>query len=316
MARCQNNKSELSTKSQYSIDNKDLSPIDYFKMEERLEKVTLDDFELYYEVYGEGDTVVLCFHGNSRSAEDFKFLEQEDRKIISIHLFLHQHSTFSSTRIERGDVKVEHVDKLLEKILEKEHVNQFHWLAFSQGGRFTFALFPFYAERVLSLTLIAPDGLDDKNFYSWTQRNFFMRALFRFFLRHPNILLSSVKVLVKIRLLHPKLIEFMDFYTSDKEVLEMAYKTWSSFRNIRPDVPAIKKSLNKYKIPIRIIIGKHDQIIKAKTALKLLKKLDRADNLEVIPYGHNVFKPHIIPELKELLDYGEEEDKNSGKKKE
>lgn len=272
-------------------------------MEERLEKVTLDDFKLYYEVYGNGNTVVLCFHGNSRSAKDFKFLAEKDLKIISIHLFLHQYSTFDPSRIESGEVRVEHVDKLLEKILIKEKVDKFHWLAFSQGGRFTFALFPFYASRVLSLTLIAPDGLDDKNFYSWTQRSSMMRALFRFFLRHPNVLLNSVKLLVKIRVLHPKMVEFMEFYTSDKEVFEMAYKTWSGFRNIRPDVSAIKKSLNKYKVPIRIIIGAHDHIITAKTARKFLEKLDRAENLEVIPYGHNVFKPHITPELKELLDY-------------
>src|SRR5690554_7483708 len=62
------------------------------------------------------------------------------------------------------------VEKLLEKLLTKEKVDRFHWVAYSQGGRFTLSAFPAFAHRVKSLFLIAPDGLDDKNFYSWTQR--------------------------------------------------------------------------------------------------------------------------------------------------
>lgn len=208
-------------------------------MEERLEKVSLDDFELFYEVYGDGDTAILCLHGNSRSAKDFQFLANPNRKIISIHLFLHGYSTFDKKRVERGDVRTEEFNVLIELILQKENINSFHWLAFSQGGRFTFASFPFFAKKVDSLTLIAPDGLDDKNFYSWSQRQFLARRLFRYFLKHPSFLLKSVSFLVKIRVLHPKMNEFMEYYTSDKERFEMAYKTWSSFRNIRPSVESI-----------------------------------------------------------------------------
>src|SRR5690554_6947469 len=102
-------------------------------MERKIESVTLQDLKLSYEVYGEGNTVILCFHGNSRSAEDFKFLERKTRKIISIHLFLHGYSTFSPSRIHEDLITSKDVEKLLEKLLTKEKVDRFHWVAYSQG---------------------------------------------------------------------------------------------------------------------------------------------------------------------------------------
>ncbi|PKR80694.1 hypothetical protein CW751_07950 [Brumimicrobium salinarum] len=113
------------------------------KNNRNLRKVSHLDFDLFYEVYGDGDTSVLCFHGNGRTAEDFKFLQKDTRKIISIHLFLHDFSTFSPHRIEQDFITSKHVEKLLEKILIQEAVNNFHWVAYSQGGRFTLSALPF-----------------------------------------------------------------------------------------------------------------------------------------------------------------------------
>lgn len=272
-------------------------------MNNNLKSVSLDDFQLYYEVYGSGETTVLCFHGNGRTAEDFKFLQNKTRKIISIHLFLHQHSTFSSSRIEGGEIFTHDVEKLLKNILKKENVEKFHWVAYSQGGRFTLSAFPNMADRVESLFLISPDGLNDKNFYSWAQRQWWTRRLFKRWLRKPKELMKIARFLSKVRIIRRKMVDFLEFYSSDTERFERGYKTFVGFRNLRPSNSEIKNALSKYPIHFELIVGEYDRIISADSAKHFLAKIDCPEALKIIPYGHDIFKPHIEEKLFKMMDF-------------
>ncbi|PWH86858.1 alpha/beta fold hydrolase [Brumimicrobium oceani] len=272
-------------------------------MKREIKSVALEDIKLSYEVYGDGNTVILCFHGNGRSADDFKFLEKNTRKIISVHLFLHGYSTFSPHRIHQDLITAEHVEKLLEKLLLKEKVKDFHWVAYSQGGRFTLSAFPSFASRVKSMFLIAPDGMNDNNFYSWSQRQWWTRKLFKRWVEKPEELMSISRVLAKGKIIHPKHVSFLDYYTSDPEKFETAYKTWSAFRDLRPSNEEVRKTLDKHSIQFKVIVGEHDQIITPKSARNFLDKIDQSNALKTIPYGHDIFKPHIEKELLALMPF-------------
>ncbi len=272
-------------------------------MNGHLKNVSLDDFHLFYEVYGNGKTAILCFHGNGRTAEDFKFLQSKSRKIISVHLFLHQYSTFSSSRIKDGKIYAKDVEKLLEKILKKENVSTFHWVAYSQGGRFTLSAFPLLAVRVESLYLLSPDGLNDKNFYSWAQRQWWTRRLFKRWLHKPKELMKIARFLSFLKIISPKIVNFLEFYSSDQVRFNRAYKTFVGFRNLRPSNSEIKKALNQYSIPFTIIIGKYDQIISAESAKNFLNQIDCPHALKIIPFGHDIFKPHIEKKLLKIMEF-------------
>lgn len=265
--------------------------------------VSHQDMRLSYCVYGSGETAVICFHGHGKDAEDFEFLKQKNRKIISIDLFLHGNSTFSEQRIYKNLITSSDVEKLLEKILDQEKVDRFHWVAYSQGGRFTLALFPRLKNRVLSLNLLAPDGLNDKNFYSWSQRRWWARSLFSRWVKRPNELMRLSRILAKTKVIHPKIVDFLSFYTENEDRLKLAHAAWRSFRELRPDIQKVKTSLNETGIPLQLIIGKYDQIITVKSAEAFLKKLDREHQLVVLPYGHDLFKPEIRNDLNHLLNF-------------
>lgn len=265
--------------------------------------VSIDDLKLSYKVYGNGKTAVLCFHGHGRSSEDFHFLASEDRKIISVDLFLHGDSTFDSSRVYKNLVTADDVEKLLEKLLSEEKVSKFHWVAYSQGGRFTLSVFPRFSSRVSSLNLLAPDGLNDKNFYSWSQRRWWARSLFARWVKRPGELMSITKALAKAKLIRPKIVDFLDYYTEDRERLKLAHATWRGFRKLRPDNNAIRIELDKNNIPFQLIMGQYDQIITVESAKGFLSDISRLDSLVVLPYGHDLFKPEIKNELKQLLNF-------------
>lgn len=275
------------------------------EIEEIKRSVTHKDMELSYRVYGNGDTVVLCFHGHGRGAEDFEFLKEKGRKIVSVDLFLHGESTFDQSRIYENLITSSDVEKLLEKLFEQESIEDFHWVAYSQGGRFTLSLFPRFRYRVKSLTLLAPDGLNDKNFYSWSQRQWWARSLFKRWVKRPNELMSITKALAKAKLIRPKIVDFLDYYTADRERLKLAHATWRGFRKLRPDNDSIRKALDETGIPFQLIVGKYDQIITVESAKGFLSDLNRGQQLVELPYGHDLFKPEIQKELYRLMDFEE-----------
>ena len=261
------------------------------------------DMELAYHVFGEGKTAVLCFHGHGRSSLDFEFLANKDRKVISFDLFLHGDSTFDDSRIYHNLITGDDVEKLLEKLLEKEKIGKFHWVAYSQGGRFTLTAYPRFKGRVLSLNLLAPDGLNDTNFYSWSQRRWWARGLFKRWVRRPQELMAITKALAKAKIIRPKIVDFLDYYTEDRERLSLAHKSWRSFRKLRPSNKKIKLALDETGIEFRLIMGKYDQIITVKSANSFLEALDRKESLIVLPYGHDLFKPEIKKELINILNF-------------
>lgn len=263
--------------------------------------VDWEDLVLHYKVFGSGKNVILCFHGHGKNADDFRFLSSPERRIISVNLFLHGRSTFDESRLNNNLLLPEDVEKLLEKLFLKEKIRQFHWVAYSQGGRFVLSLLPSFGSRIKSIQLLAPDGMNDKNFYSWTQRRWWARKLFKRWTERPEELLKISKVLAKRKVIRPKIVDFLNHYTSDKDKMKLAFQTWAGFRKFRPSPEKIRRTLENHSIPFRVIVGEYDQIITAESASNFLKKISREDKLVRIPFGHDFFRPEVTEKLKKIL---------------
>lgn len=273
------------------------------KVNQEYRVVEYNDLYLSYLVFGSGTENVIALHGHGKHALDFDFLGDESKRVISVNLFLHGESTFSSERLKNRLINRIDVEKLLEKLLEKENVSNFHFVAYSQGGRFVLSVLPYFADRLKSVQLLAPDGLNDKNFYSWSQRRWWARRLFERWTRKPMELLRIASVLSSIRIIHPKIVDFLKFYTDDEHKFKRAYHTWIAFRNLRPNPTFIRKALDAHPIPFVIIIGEFDRIITKSSAQGFLKKIGRPNALKVIPAGHDFFREDLIWMTKKELTF-------------
>jgi pimeloyl-ACP methyl ester carboxylesterase len=155
----------------------------------------------------------------------------------------------------------------------------------------------------LSVQLLAPDGLNDTNFYSWSQRRWWARRLFKRWTEKPHELLTVASALAKVNVIHPKIVDFLKFYTGDHKKFKRAFHTWSAFRNLRPKPKRIREALNGHPIPFRLIIGEFDRIITKKSAEGFLSKISQPAALTVIPAGHDFFREDVIEMVKETLDF-------------
>ncbi len=259
--------------------------------------------QLEYFVFGQGDETIICFHGHGRSAFDFEFLIQENRRIISIHLFFHGNSLFPVNRIEKEPLKTIEFIELFKLILKEEKVNRFHLLAFSQGGRFTLCLTPFFGLQIQSLTLIAPDGMDNYSFYNWSSRQGLARKLFTYLEKKPHKVIRYSNLATKLKLMRPKVKEFVHEFASNPTTFRNASLTWRAFRLLLPNNDAISKTLKRNNIPLLIIMGKFDQVIRPKQAYRFAEKLGIENCVIEIENGHNFFKKTSISRFKDLLPY-------------
>jgi len=243
-----------------------------------------------YYVEGSGQNTLVCFHGHGRQVEDFLFLAKKDRKLLLIVLPHHGKSRFPVERIENQPLKIEEFNSIFTKILEKEAINHFHFIGFSQGGRFVLSLLPLYKDRLKSVQVISPDGMDPMSFYNRTSRLRLARLLFQKWERSPKSFIRIAKFAFKLGLVRPKVFAFIELFAGNQEQFQRASRTWRGFRNINPDFNAISSSLNANKIYFKVIMGKYDQVIRTRQAVQFLKRLGFAEALIVIECGHDFFK--------------------------
>jgi pimeloyl-ACP methyl ester carboxylesterase len=269
-------------------------------------KVKIEQLSLQYFVYGEGETDVICLHGHGRNADDFSFIASHSRRVISLHLFYHGSSIFPEERIESNPLQLGEFLHLFKQLLTQENITFFHLFAFSQGGRFSLCLTPSFAEHIITLTLIAPDGMDNQSFYNWSSRQKWARKLFVRWEKNPSKLHSISNLAVRLKLMRPKVGSFVKEFSSDQTSFIRASKTWRAFRDLQPKPAEIGKAIKQNNIPFRIIMGKYDQVIRPKKAYVFEKKCGLHNTVVEVPNGHNFFKKSAINKFVDLLPFMDE----------
>lgn len=251
-------------------------------------------FRLSYQVFGSGEETVVCLHGHGRSSDDFHFLENRGVRVISIDLFFHKDSLIPLERVDSNPVKWPEIQPVFEKIFAQEGADRFHILAFSQGGRFALLLLSHLPERIRTFTLIAPDGLNNRSFYNWSSRQKIFRMLFHRWQRKPHKLQAVADLAVKLKLMRPKVRDFVYHFSSDPATMKRASQTWMAFRKLQPDPQETGKIVRERQIPFRIIMGKYDQVIRPQQALLFLKNAGLPQEIIEIENGHDFFKEKSI----------------------
>ena len=256
--------------------------------------ISNEKLQIEYYVKGSGEEDIICLHGHGRSVDDFDFLNTEFHRLILIVLPHHGKSNFPEESIEREPLTVEAFNQIFEMIIQKESIADFHFVAFSQGGRFVLSLVPFQKNKIKSIHLISPDAMDYNSFYNRASRNWMARRLMKSFEQDPQRFISGARFFYNIGLVRPKVFSFIQKFAATKESFRRASITWRGFRKIKTDMKAIEHILSSKPFRFIIIMGRYDQVIRTKQARLFLKKINQPDALIEIECGHNFFKQENI----------------------
>jgi pimeloyl-ACP methyl ester carboxylesterase len=199
----------------------------------------------------------------------------------------------------------DHLHEIIQLIRSESQIKSesIYLLGFSMGGRVALSLLQCIPDKIKKLVLIAPDGLKINFWYRLATQNKEGNKLFLHIIQKPGFIFNILKVANGLNLVNASIYKFISFHIHDKQVRDDLYKRWTTMRGFRPDIQKIKSIIEENKIPVRMLYGDHDRIIKFERAEKLIKGIEAYCELKVIPAGHQLLNHQNTDTIIELLKH-------------
>lgn len=181
---------------------------------------------------------------------------------------------------------------------EKNAIKTYYLFGFSMGGKLVAHLLTFNDITPVKSILMAPEGYAKRLFYIYMSRTKAMLYTAKYLLDRPKILLKSIKLLKKIKILRAPLAEFLNVQISDSEKSYLIFNTWTSIRKLQYTFQNIQ-SHNK----LIFIYGDKDPVIRKKDLLKAIEKLhvNSVEKYEIAG-KHNLSNTMYTNEIQKVLN--------------
>jgi pimeloyl-ACP methyl ester carboxylesterase len=251
---------------------------------------------LHYAVVGNGGRPMLVFHGFGQDNNTLQSLAAalaETHTVYVFDLFFHGGSEWGY-----GEAPLEKTfwKDIMGAFLLEHRLEQFSLLGFSLGAKFALATMEAFPEKILSVYLLAPDGIKTSFWYSLATYPIIFRKIFKSMIQHHNRFVTLAKLLRVLGLLDAGMIRFATHQMNTQENRERVYYSWVVFRRLTFNLKSIGTLLNGRKIPLVIITGKYDKVITTRNMHHLLKWV-RTYHLETVAAGHTGLIAASLPLL-------------------
>jgi pimeloyl-ACP methyl ester carboxylesterase len=256
--------------------------------------------EIHYVTSGNGPRLLLCFHGYGRNALSFAFLFpylQQEYKIVAVDMPFHGQTSWREGKYFTPT----HLAELVAAILQHEHhKTAYSVMGFSMGGRVVLRLFQQYPDVIDRLALVAPDGLFVNKWYWLATQTSIGNRMFRYTTESPTLLRRIADTGKRIKQINPGIYKFVDYYIGDRQVRQELYERWTGFSKISPDTASIVKAANDYKVPLRMLYGRYDRIIRHIHGERLCSQINDC-KIDIADTGHHLLQPEHTRRILQLL---------------
>ncbi|HTM99944.1 MAG TPA: alpha/beta hydrolase [Pedobacter sp.] len=259
---------------------------------------------LHYYRFGEGEKVMLCFHGYGMHGRQFKWLKERfgnEYTFYGFDLFFHEQTELKDNaiaQIKKGLSKTEFCD-IISSFCKSQSIEGFSIMAYSLGTNYAVVMAESGLFKIDTLYLMAPAFLKIPPIFKMLARNALANLVFR------KVLLS--KNGVKLMLSFSKGIGVID--SKNHEILkkEMAtpdlrfafYATVTYLRFLRPVQQKLVENLNKQAIKCFFIFGERDQMFPQHIADGMIAQLNFAQKV-VLDEDHDLVNANLAGHLARL----------------
>jgi pimeloyl-ACP methyl ester carboxylesterase len=142
------------------------------------------------------------------------------------------------------------------------------------------------------VVLIAPDGLKMNRWYWLATQTGAGNRLFRWTMKRPGWLFGLLRTGNWLGLVNPGIYKFAVHYIDNDRVRQELYLRWTLLRGFRPDITRIRALIAERKIPIGLLYGRYDRIIRWDTGDAFCRTLPAEYcSLVVLDSGHQLLRP-------------------------
>jgi pimeloyl-ACP methyl ester carboxylesterase len=258
--------------------------------------------QLHYAWFGSGAKILVCLHGYGESQQSFHFLENHlppDYSAMLIDFPFHGQTKWN----EGLSFTTEDLLAIIAAIrtIHAGGFGRLTLLAFSMGGRLALQLLQQIPEQIEKVILLAPDGLK-VNFWYWlSTQTYIGNRLFSYTMQHPQWFFFLLGVSNRLRLINQSVFKFIRFYLHDSTARQLLYDRWTCLQSIRPDLEQIKKMIRTHQVPVRLLYGQYDRIIRHERGEKFRAGIESFCTLQIIQAGHQLLQEKHVDQIIRLL---------------
>ena len=252
--------------------------------------------------FGKGDKWLFCFHGYGEDGSSFQFLKNflgDEYTLVAIDLPFHGRTNWNEGLLMAPEDLISIIDLIIAANGNSEKQNKISLLGFSLGGRVALHLLQTIPSRIERVMLIAPDGLHLNFWYALGTQTNWGNKLFAYTMKQPDWFAPLVNFGYKIKLLSKSIVRFTHRYLDDAQERTLLYERWTTMRKFKPNISAVKKAIENYKIEIRLLFGSYDKIILSNRSSFF------NDNphvkIKVIEAGHMLLKEKYAEDIASLF---------------
>ncbi|MFN3800587.1 alpha/beta hydrolase, partial [Belliella pelovolcani] len=172
-----------------------------------------------------------------------------------IDIFYHGQSSWVSSKYTLSKAKW---SDIMHQFLDQEKITSFHLVGYSMGGKFSLVTYELFPSRILSLLLIAPDGIKTGFWYSMTTFPSILNKVFKHVVFHPERFFKTMNILNKLSVLEKSIMKFVESQMNTRTRRAQVYFTWIVFKPIKPNLRTIIKVIRSKETPITLITGTYD----------------------------------------------------------
>jgi pimeloyl-ACP methyl ester carboxylesterase len=229
---------------------------------------------LHYTILGSGPESLFMFHGFGEDNNSFYLLSQILSKQYTAYifdLFFHGQSTWGNGELP---LEKDYWKEMLGEFLKEHQIENFNVAGFSLGAKFALASLEAFPEKTRGVILLAPDGIKINFWYTIATYPTLFRKIFKSMIKYPGRFQSIVRWLHDWGLVNKFVLKFASFQMNSEEKRARVYYSWVVFRHLRFDLNGLAVLINRYKIPLTLVVGQYDKIIKPKNMERFISKLD------------------------------------------
>jgi pimeloyl-ACP methyl ester carboxylesterase len=265
--------------------------------------VEFPNSKFHYRKYGNGPKLVFCFHGYGREGSTFHFLDRvigNEYTAIAIDLPFHGRTEWNKELTFHPNHLIQVIEQI-RRTYQKEK-EKFTLMGFSLGGRIALHLTQILCRQIERIVLIAPDGLRINFWYSLGTHTWIGNKLLRHTVNNPGWFLKMLNLAEKAELINKNISSFVHYYMDDVDQRQILYYRWTTMRKFEPNIIKIKRLINKYKIKVRMLFGKHDNIIPLAGGQSFYVGIEDHTVLKVVNLGHHLLNEGNAPRIGELFN--------------
>ena len=279
------------------------------------EFVILGSSRISYTRWGTGTKLLLCLHGYGESAASFAFLADRlgaEFTILAPDLPFHGATQWDEGLYFDPAGLPDLIDKMIAGLRDGGDLSlagvglpiapdRWWVLGYSMGGRVALSLLEQAPERIAGLILLAPDGLKVNIWYWLATQTLPGNRVFRRIMQRPRFFFLILQFADKLKWVNPGIHKFILRHIDDPQVRDELYNRWTVMRGFKPDIRSIRSIIRERGLPVSLLYGRHDRIIRPETGERFRKGIESTCKLYILDAGHALLQPKYMETIADLL---------------